>query len=90
MAPREDQGSNRPAHKKNAFWSNHVLAGAISGGLTRFTVAPLDVLKIRFQVSSPTNPQEKGGSFCYSVCYKLFALCLILKNNLNFIFWHRN
>ncbi len=45
--------SQSTAQKKNVFRSDHVLAGAISGGLTRFTIAPLDVLKIRFQVSSP-------------------------------------
>jgi hypothetical protein len=30
--------------------SIHMIAGMMAGGITRLTVAPLDVLKIRFQV----------------------------------------
>lgn len=35
------------AKEKN---TDHAIAGAISGFLTRFTCQPLDVVKIRFQV----------------------------------------
>lgn len=36
-----------------------ILAGGISGGVTRMLIAPLDVIKIRFQVQS--NPSAKSA-----------------------------
>lgn len=35
--------------------SDHIIAGAISGFVTRFTCQPLDVIKIRFQVKNIYN-----------------------------------
>lgn len=40
-----------PEEKKKLSKGEHGMAGAISGGLTRFLCQPFDVIKIRFQVS---------------------------------------
>lgn len=32
------------------LFSDSVVAGAVSGGVTRLLIAPLDVLKVRFQL----------------------------------------
>lgn len=46
-----------PTDNGNSGWKD-MLAGSISGGMTRMIIAPLDVLKIRFQVQ--VSPSLKG------------------------------
>lgn len=51
-------GSNDTNGEDHGGWKD-ILAGGISGGITRMLIAPLDVIKIRFQVQS--NPSVKSA-----------------------------
>lgn len=52
-------GNEGNSHKIDGGWRD-IVAGGISGGITRLLIAPLDVIKIRFQVQ--TQPHLKGGA----------------------------
>ncbi|KAI4483739.1 hypothetical protein M0804_007999 [Polistes exclamans] len=63
--------------------SNHAIAGAISGFLTRFTCQPLDVVKIRFQLQvEPIKPYHISK---YQSIFQAFWL--ILKEERIFALW---
>lgn len=52
-------GSATKASAKSGKYWHHMVSGAVAGGVTRMVVAPLDLLKIRFQVqgaSALTHP----------------------------------
>lgn len=51
--------ANSSAKEEDHGGWKDILAGGISGGITRMLIAPLDVIKIRFQVQS--NPSVKSA-----------------------------
>lgn len=59
-SPRQQStsGNNVAKEEDHGGWKD-ILAGGISGGVTRMLIAPLDVIKIRFQVQS--NPSVKSA-----------------------------
>lgn len=70
MSESSSSSNNGTGAKKSSLadgsWKD-ILAGGISGGVTRMLIAPLDVIKIRFQVQS--NPAQKVGNAVTSYYY---------------------
>ncbi len=52
--------------KRKLTTAEHGLAGAVSGVVTRVVLQPLDVLKIRFQVSQQVGITVKSNPGCNS------------------------
>eukprot|EP00026_Physarum_polycephalum_P012989 Phypoly_transcript_13344.p1 GENE.Phypoly_transcript_13344~~Phypoly_transcript_13344.p1 ORF type:complete len:325 (+),score=41.10 Phypoly_transcript_13344:95-1069(+) len=60
-----------------------ILAGGLSGGVTRFIIAPLDVIKIRFQVQvSSSAPKYRTVSQAIRVIVKEEGVRALWKGNL--------
>lgn len=65
------KNNNGEVQQKRSFVGKEAVAGALSGGATRFICQPLDVLKIRFQVCHFLTTLEHNVSFNAFINYMI-------------------
>jgi solute carrier family 25 thiamine pyrophosphate transporter 19 len=75
--------------RSEGTWKD-ILAGGISGGLTRMLIAPLDVIKIRFQVQTRPNLSGNGATTSYYYSGLWDSIKTILKQEGFVAFWNGN